>query len=150
MTFIRTDEEVALNDLLVASRETVDHYQHAIEFFKELQLANILRTIVQQREALMVRIESAIRALGDLPSVPDPDKETGQMLLQQISAAISENTAAEILKQRVEAEKHLLELVDACRETSLAQSQARLLDDMDDHITESEDQLCIQIKSSSA
>lgn len=149
MTFIRTDEEVALNDLLVASRETVDHYQHAIEFFKELQLASILRTIVQQREALMVRIEDAIRALGDLPSVPDPDKETGQMLLQQISAAISADTAAEILKQRVEAEKHLLELVDACRATSLAQSQAALLDDMDDHITECEDQLCIQIKSSS-
>ena len=149
MTFIRTDEEVALNDLLVVSRETVDHYQHAMEFFKELQVANILSAIVQKREALLVRIENAIRALGDLPSMPDPDKETGQMLFQQLTAAISADTAAEILKQRVEAEKHLLELVDACRATSLAESQTQLLDDMDDHITESEDQLCIQIKSSS-
>ena len=107
MNLLRTDKEVALNDLLVASRETVDHYQDAVEYLNDDHITPVLRMIMQERQGFIQRIEQAIRALGDLPSVPDPDRETGEMLLHHVTAALSSDTATQILEQRINAQRAL-------------------------------------------
>jgi hypothetical protein len=136
MSILRTDKEVALNDLLVASRETIDHYQDAIEYLDDGTIAAILREIIAQREPLIARIETAIRALGDLPSVPDPDKETGEMIIHHVSAALSSDTAHEVVEQRIKADYHLAELIQACRDVGLADDQGALLDALAAHLTD--------------
>lgn len=134
MNLLRTDKEVALNDLLVASRESADHYQDAIEYLEEEHITEALRQIRQQRLTFIERIEHAIRALGDLPSMPDPDRETGEMLLHHVAAALSSDTATEILEQRVKAERHLLELLDACRTAGLEEAHGTLLAEMEQDV----------------
>lgn len=134
MNLLRTDKEVALNDLLVASRETVDHYQDAVEYLNDDHITPVLRMIMQERQGFIQRIEQAIRALGDLPSVPDPDRETGEMLLHHVTAALSSDTATQILEQRIKAERHVLELVQACHAAGLDDAHAQLLVEMEQQI----------------
>lgn len=130
MNLLRTDKEVALNDLLVASRETADHYQDALEYLDDHPITPALRDIMQARLSVIERIEQAIRALGDLPSMPDPDRETGEMLLHHVTAALSSDSATEILEQRIKAERHLLALLQACNDVGLDNDQPQLLQEM--------------------
>ncbi len=134
MNLLRTDKEVALNDLLVASRESIDHYQDAVEYLDDDHVTPVLRMIMQERLGFIERIEQAIRALGDLPSVPDPDRETGEMLLHHITAALSSDTATQILEQRLKAERHLLELVQVCRAAGLDDEHGPLLRELEQQI----------------
>ena len=134
MNLLRTDKEVALNDLLVASRETVDHYQDAVEYLNDDHITPVLRMIMQERQGFIQRIEQAIRALGDLPSVPDPDRETGEMLLHHVTAALSSDTATQILEQRIKAERHVLDLVQACHAAGLDDAHGKLLVEMEQQI----------------
>ena len=130
MNLLRTDKEVALNDLLVASRETADHYQDALEYLDDHPITPALRDIMQERLSVIERIEQAIRALGDLPSMPDPDRETGEMLLHHVTAALSSDSATEILEQRIKAERHVLALLQACNDVGLDSDQPQLLQEM--------------------
>ena len=134
MNLLRTDKEVALNDLLVASRETVDHCQDAVEYLDDAHITPVLRMIMQERQGFIERVEQAIRALGDLPSVPDPDRETGEMLLHHVTAALSSDTATQILEQRIKAERHVLELVQACHVAGLDDAHGKLLREMEQQI----------------
>src|SRR5690606_25542466 len=99
MSIIRSDKEVALNDLLVAARESVDHYQDAADFLQEHDVSKAFINIAMGREPLLSQIENAIRALGDLPSVPDPDKETGAMLIQHAGALLTDNYVSDVIEQ---------------------------------------------------
>lgn len=141
MSIIRTDKEVALNDLLVAGRETVDHYRDAAEFLEDTEITQVLRSIASQREPFLTRLTEAVRALGDLPSMPDPDKETGAMLLHHAGAFLSDDYSVEVLEQRLEAEEHLTELVQAGHAVGLDKSFGTLLNEMSDHVAEAREQL---------
>lgn len=136
MNLLRTDKEVALNDLLVASRETADHYQDALEYLGDHPITPTLRDIMQARLSMIERIEQAVRALGDLPSMPDPDRETGEMLLHHVTAALASDSATEILEQRIKAERHLLALLQACNDVGLDSDQPQLLQEMAQQVHE--------------
>lgn len=138
MSLIRTDEEVALNDLLVASRESVDHYRDAADFLEGKQFTDVLRAIASQRELFIARFEQAIRVLGELPSVPDPDKETGTMLIHHAAALLSKNYSLDVIEQRLTAEEHLTSLTDDARRFGI---DAVLLDDFSTHLAQVNQQL---------
>ncbi len=131
-----SDTEVALNELLVACRESIDHYQDATELVERPDTATIFMEIVKNRKLFLPRLESAIRELGDLPSVPDPDKEAGEMVLHHLGAALSTDYTNEALTQRINAEQHMLTLVNAARATDANQSCTTLLIDLSKHIKE--------------
>lgn len=141
MTFLRTDKEVALNDLLIASEETIDHYRDAAEFLEDANIVHAFKAIVLQRESFIAGLTKAVRALGDLPSMPDPDKETGVKLMHRAGAFLSENHVAEILRQRIESELQLTDFVEAGREAGLDGSCSTLLDEMAEHVAQTIAQL---------
>lgn len=146
MSLIRTDKEVALNDLLVASRESVDHYRDAADFLEDKTVTDVLHAIASQREPFIARFEQAIRALGELPSVPDPDKETGAMLIHHAGALLSEDYRSQVIEQRLKAEEHLTELVsDACN----SDIDKILCADFSDHLAKANQQLqALSVKTS--
>src|SRR5690606_22385195 len=88
--------------------------------------------IARGREPLISQIENAIRALGDLPSVPDPDKETGSMLLHHAGALLTDNYVFDVIEQRLKAEDQLTELVNAGRTAGLEEFCGSLIDHIDD------------------
>lgn len=131
-----SDTEVALNELLVACRESIDHYQDAAELVGQSDIAERFLDIAKRRKLFLNRLSSAIRDLGDLPSVPDPDKEAGEMILHRLGAALSSDYTTEALTQRIKTEEHILALVHATRKTEPNQSCTTLLIELSSHIEE--------------
>lgn len=129
-----SDIEVALNELLVACRESVDHYQDATELVEHADIAKNFAKIASQRKTFLTRLEAAIRELGDLPSVPDPDKEASAMMLHHLGAALSPDYTNELLAQRIEAEEQIMNLIDQARATAVNESCAALLTDLANHV----------------
>lgn len=142
-----SDNEVALNELLVACRESIDHYQDAIDLVESSDVAKIFMGIVKNRKLFLNRLASAIRELGDLPSVPDPDKEAGEMMLHHLGAALSTDYTNEALTQRIKAEEHILTLIHAARSTDPNQPYITLLSDLSIHIEEAINTLAAELQN---
>lgn len=136
MFHLLSDTEVALNEILVASRESVDHYEDAIKLIENTEVAEGFQHIAAQRKLFFKRLSTAIRELGDLPSVPDPDKETGEMLLHHLGAALTPDYTNEAIAQRLEAEQHLQELINNARDTDPNENCRALLDDLFLHVSD--------------
>lgn len=136
MFHILSDTEVALNELLVACRESVDHYQDATQLVDQSKIAESFRDIANHRKLFFRRLSSAIRDLGDLPSVPDPDKEVGEMIIHHVGAALSADYSNEVLKQRITAEENIKELIDKTRATDIDETVRELMDDLSQHVEE--------------
>jgi hypothetical protein len=141
MNIIRSDKQVALNDLLVAAKETVDHYRDAPALIEDSKVNPIFRSIAQGRKPLIEQMENAIRALGDLPSAPDPDKETGAMLLHHAGALLTEDYLSTFIEQRLHAEERLAELINAARITGLEEYCGLLLNQIDENVEQTIKQL---------
>lgn len=140
MNIFRTDSQVALNTLLVAAMETLDHYRDAVEMV-ETNFGHIFGDIGKLRRELIHRLKDAVRASGDLPAVPDPDKEAGEMLLHRIAAMIKSSYAVDILEQRIEGEKKLADLIVEAQTTDAGAQYAILLDEFARHVSETISQL---------
>lgn len=106
-----SDLEVSLNELLIACRKSVDHFRDAAQLIAEEKISNDLKQLANEREPFLSAIERKIRELGDLPSMPDPDREDSEMLLHHLGAAISTDYTNKLLQQRIDAEKHIIELI---------------------------------------
>lgn len=135
MNFFRTDDQVAFNTVLVAARETLDQYRDAEELVDQ-NLGEIFRGIEKKRREFIHRLEDAVRALGDLPAVPDPDKESGEMLLHHVAALFKNDYSEDIINQRIEGEKNLANLVKEINMEGLDASHQNLLQEFDVHIAE--------------
>ncbi|HEY7885873.1 MAG TPA: hypothetical protein VIC08_13095 [Cellvibrionaceae bacterium] len=108
MPLLRTDLQMALNDLHVTLLESADYFRDAAEFLgggQNQSAGNFLESLADERYQLAERIEAAIRDTGDLPSVPDTDRETGNELWQKLEALMDDDKTAHILAQRLEAEE---------------------------------------------
>jgi hypothetical protein len=135
MSILRTDGQAALNDLLKAARETIDHYRDATELVDQ-NSADIFRAIARERRDFISRLEDAVRASGSLPRVPDPDKEAGEMLIHHVAAMIKSDYAPDVFVQRIEGEESLAEQVTEAKNTEIEIPTSRLLEDFAHHIAE--------------
>jgi hypothetical protein len=126
-----SDLEVALNELLVACRESVDHFRDGIELISEENIASEFKQFASEREPFIQMLEQKIRDLGDLPSVPDPDKEDGEMLIHHLGAAVSEDYTGKVVQQRIDAEQRILEIIKQARENDDNNACETLLDNLE-------------------
>ncbi|MGQ9424459.1 hypothetical protein ACXYTJ_00745 [Gilvimarinus sp. F26214L] len=115
MSIIRSEQEAALNDLLVSSEKSVDHYQDAAEYLRGHKPSGILRAIAGERQTLVEDLQDAVRATGDLPSAPDEDRESVEKLLHRVHASLSEDEIQDLVRQRMEGEGELLERLSVLR-----------------------------------
>lgn len=112
MTFIRTEQQVALNDLLVATQKSADLLRDAASFLDDTNTEHELLQLAERREMVNRDLEKAIRALDDMPSAPDPDAESTEKLLQRISAIFSgQKSQVTVLNQRLATEERLGDLL---------------------------------------
>lgn len=134
MFHLLSDTEVLLNEILVACRESVDHYEDAIQLIENADITERFQQIAAQRKLFFNLLSAAIRELGDLPSVPDPDKETGEMILHHLGAALTPDYSGEVITQRIAAEENIKSLIKNARETDLNEKGRALLDDLLQHV----------------
>lgn len=126
MSFFLSDEQVALNELHAASQQTADHYRDAADFLEDEQVAEELRAIAELRDAIVRRLEDEIRATGDLPSVPNADKEGIEQLIHRIRAALSPDETREMLQQSLAIERSFEKQAEAIRQEGLGEKYDEL------------------------
>lgn len=127
MTILRTDKQVALQDLLNAVIESIDLYRDAANFLDHDGICELLNKIADKRESLVRPLESAIRASGDLPSTPDEDKETGKKWINQVFASLSSDSVNEVLQSRLNSEDELSQVLKQCQKLGLDDACGELL-----------------------
>lgn len=134
MFYILSEVEVALNEVLIAFHKSIDHYEDAIKFIHDKDKAILFRGIVTPRKSLIAALTTAIRDLGDLPSEPDPDQETTEMIIERVGASLSEDDDRYIISTRIAAEEQIQILVSQARELDISESVRALLSDVSKHV----------------
>ncbi|MAO39354.1 MAG: hypothetical protein CMK70_03760 [Pseudohongiella sp.] len=112
MSILRNDLQVALNNLHVALIASDEDYRDAAEFVSDSAVKELFMQLAESRQVLEKSVAVAIRASDDLPSVPDPDRQTGQHLLQRLEAAFSADQTVEVIEQRLAEESQLEQLLN--------------------------------------
>lgn len=137
MNFIRTDQQVALNDLLVATEKSADLLRDAAHFLDGSQMEHELEQLAERRDMVTRDLQQAIRALDDMPSAPDPDGESAEKLLHRISAIFSgEKSRETTLRQRLATEDHLNALLEDVHKRELGDEFDPLLYELKESIRE--------------
>jgi hypothetical protein len=137
MTIIRSEQQVALNDLLVAAEKSADLLRDAAHFLSDAQVEHELEQLAERREMVVESLRRAILALHDMPSAPDPDAESTEKLLHRISAMITgEKSQQTTLQQRLETEAHLSALVQEVQSRNLGESFDEVLYEFKESIRE--------------
>lgn len=134
MFYILSDTEVAFNEILVACQESIDYYENAITRIDDENKAALFQSIVNQRKLFSNSLTDIIRSNGDLPAMPDPDKETGEMIIEQVAASLSANDINYVVSHRIETEKHLQTLIEKATEMEMNESDQKLLQNFLNHI----------------
>lgn len=133
MTILRTDQQVAINELLIVIKDTADHFHDAAEFLDDPSVTRTLETIAGERETLASRYEKAVRNLGDLPAGPDIDRETLERLAHRVGAAVSPDHVGEVISQRLAAENYLRKIIEQAKSVDLDGGCRALVADTAEH-----------------
>lgn len=141
MTMIRTEKQVALQNLLVTLSETIELYEDAAQYLVGAELSKTLSEIVGKRKVLISSLQNAVRDSGDLPATPDPDKETLKKLLAHLYATLADDTAAQTLRNCITAEDQLSIELAECRQAGLEAQYSQLLIETADNIASTKMQL---------
>lgn len=134
MFYILSDTEVAFNEILVACQESIDYFESAIARVEDENKTALLQSIVNQRKQFSKSFTDIIRRNGDLPAMPDPDKETGEMIIEQVAASLSDNDINYVISHRIENEMHLQALTEKATEMEMNESDRTLLQKFLNHI----------------
>lgn len=134
MNLFRNPQQLALNDILVAVRASADQYRDAADFVESRGASEELRRIANERDALVRRLEQAVRLAGDLPSVPDEDRESVEKLFHRLHASLSKDEIRDIMRQRLDTEYELARIVSAIRESGSVDDYLGLIEDVQRHV----------------
>ena len=137
MNLIRTQQQVALNDLLVATEKSADLLRDAAQFLDGTGMEHELAQLADRRDMVTRDLQQAIRALDDMPSAPDPDAESTEKLLHRISAIFSgEKSRETTLRQRLTTEEHLTTLLADVQNRNLGEEFDPLLYELKESVRE--------------
>ena len=104
---LRDDRQAALNAVESTCLESADGYAAAAENAKSAELGVDFDEAAQGLRRFASDLASHIRALGDLPQQPDPDREAFGHVLDTIKARLAADSDATLLEQRLAADAEL-------------------------------------------
>lgn len=114
---LRSDEQVALEDLHRALRRTGAGHRDAAQTLDPGDLATFLEELATERDAMAAEVATIIRATGDLPDEPDADRETLRTAARHLKAALSRDDRRPLLLDRDRAEADLAATLTGARHT---------------------------------
>lgn len=138
---LRDDKQAALNRVESLCLETADGYGSAAGQADDRTLAALFEQARQQRQRLATELAPHIRALGDLPRQPDPDREALDHVVDGIKAFLSGDGDAALLEQRLAADAGLEEAIRAALDENLAPDTRDMLKRMLDEVGQMRERL---------
>ena len=106
------DTQVAINDLLTACQESVEHYADALERTDSPRLRELFDGIAAARRDDVERLSDIVRDAGELPRAASADRQELHRLVTQVKAAFTDDETRVLLDDRLEDEKRIGGLVD--------------------------------------
>jgi uncharacterized protein (TIGR02284 family) len=107
---LRDERQTLINALLEACEEAVSDYRDEAAEAKEPALAGLLRQLAAEREVTVMELSGAIRALGDMPDIPDADRVQLSQLVTRVRARFSPRHDGVLADAGVERERHIAAL----------------------------------------
>ena len=101
------DTQVAINDLLAALQESLEHYADALERIDSAALRERLDGVVAARRDDVDCLAGIVRDAGDLPRAPSADRQELHRLVTHVKAALTDDETRVLLDDRIEDEKRL-------------------------------------------
>ena len=110
---LMSDRLVALNDVLTLAAELSELYAAEQQALEQPEAQNLFKRLAGERAKLAEAATDMIRADDERPRSPDPEHETLEELISDVSAALSDDATQTLAKQRAEQEQRLLSALTA-------------------------------------
>lgn len=115
---LRDDRVVAVDDVVVALKRGLEDMAEEISAdHGQPRLASLLRAVSARREPVLERLEDAIRAMGDLPSTPDADRQGLSHLAARLMAGLLGTETRTLTDAAMDDETDLIAAIDAALDT---------------------------------
>jgi uncharacterized protein (TIGR02284 family) len=134
---LRTNQQLALNDVGSLCIASADHYEAAAGKTADPELTGLFAELAAQRRQLAEELAEHIRALDDLPQQPDPDMEAVDHLLSSVKALFSTDERRVLIDEREQFEHKFAEAVQAAQQEELPVEAKALLGRIAGHVAES-------------
>lgn len=140
MTLLRTDAQVALNDLLVNWQKAEAQYRDSASYIEGGAKSFLLHLADEKRQACR-KLDTAIRQHGDLPSTPDEDRETIENLFHRVHAKMARSDEVDVLEQHIKSEQLLSQQVADLIAVGQLEEESTLLHELQKQARAAEAQL---------
>ena len=107
------DTQVAIDELLAACRESVEHYADAAGRVEAPALRELFESVAARRRDEADRLAAAVRDGGRLPRAPYADRQEVHRLVTHAVAALVGDEAQVLVDDRIEDERRIRSLVGA-------------------------------------
>lgn len=139
----RDDKQAALNLVETLCQECAGAYAAAATQVKDAALAAQFQQAHARLQQCAAQLAPHIRALGDLPNEPDPDRETVENVVERVRNFLTGDADANVLAHRIEADHKLQDALVEARGQALHNDTLALLDE----IATSLEQIHMQFKA---
>jgi uncharacterized protein (TIGR02284 family) len=127
---LRDEIQTALNEVETLCLASADDYASSAGKAEDPTLARQFEGVAQQRRALAAALAPHIRALGDLPQVPDPDREAVEHVLVGIQAFLSGDRTASLRAHHLRTDAQLQQALASALQQRLPNETHSLLERM--------------------
>ncbi|MBN7798604.1 hypothetical protein [Parahaliea mediterranea] len=113
MSILRDDRSVARQEVLESGWSCVDHLDELATSIDNPALERPLAALATAKRDLLEELAAAVRRAGELPVLPDRDRETLEEFVDRVSGwLVDGGSPRALLRPRLEAEQRLAELID--------------------------------------
>lgn len=125
---LRDDRQMAISDIEAQCIETADQFAAAAERTEDTALKTLFAELASQRRQLAGDLAEHIRALGDLPQAPDPDKEQFDGFMSTVKSLLSGDERGTLIDERLAGEAQLEQFLDVAQRLDPSSALADMLD----------------------
>ncbi len=109
MTIVRRDDQVALNELIVACREAANCHASAVDLLPDESLAGGLQALAKDRAAIADDLAEVVLREGDVPDAPSAESALLKTAAARVKSAIAEDETSQLLRDCREKEDRIVE-----------------------------------------
>lgn len=131
---LRDDRQAALNRIETLCLASAADYEAAAEQTHDSALSGDFQALASRHRALAERLAPHIRALGDLPRQPDPDREAFGHVLDGLRTLLAQNESAELVERRLAAENELMDALRAALELPMPEPTRTALHELQSEV----------------
>ena len=113
MSILRSDEQIALNELIVACREAANGHRTAADLVSQEALVQQLREVARDREAMAEKLAELVLEEDDIPDAPSAEKELLESAVARLKLVISDDEVLQALEDCKLKERKVVEAAEA-------------------------------------